>query len=177
MNGLIINHTNVNPKETIAFFKNCDVVSCHDFNLNESNKYDYFILTGGHINISGVDDLKEEKLFLKNTNKPIFGICLGLQILSIIDGEKLECGKVIRNGKHRLVFNDKNLNLHYEHYCRISKIPPSYNGYVKNGILEWIKHKEKPIIAFQCHPEKSGKSGEFLKNYFFNMFFNSSTNL
>jgi carbamoylphosphate synthase small subunit len=176
MKGLIINHSNSFPKETINFF-NCDYINYQDFNSKIADSFDYLVLSGGHINISGKNDIVEEKEFLSKTNKPIFGICLGLQILSIIDGAELLCGSKIRNGKKILNFKENRLLLHYEHYCRIQEIPNSYNGYIKNDIVEWIIHKSKPIIAFQAHPEKSGKSGIFLKDYFFNNCFKSSTNL
>jgi GMP synthase-like glutamine amidotransferase len=85
MAGLIINHNTKYIGKVIGLFKDCDVMHWTNFNAERAESYDYIVLSGGPIDIDG-DNIKEEKEWLYKTNKPILGICLGLQILCLAYG-------------------------------------------------------------------------------------------
>jgi len=97
-------------------------------------------------------------------NKPIFGICLGSQLLGIASGAdtfKLKYGHrshnqpVIEKGTNRCFITSQNHGFAVDH----DKLKGDWLPYFVNlndGTCEGIKHKSKPIFATQFHPEASG---------------------
>ena len=103
-------------------------------------------------------------------NKPMFGICRGLQAINVFLGgkliqhiednshKKIECGvpfEVVNNGSifDRVYTNNSKINSY--HHQAIKELAPNLVvcGY-SNGQIEAIVHNEKPIVAVQWHPEK-----------------------
>lgn len=166
MKGLIINHNTRYIGKLIHLFKGCDVMNFSNFDPERCELYDYIILSGGPIDITG-DNIKEEKEWLRTTKKPILGICLGIQILCLAYGE--EMNKFSQNRKiiENLKFIDINYNMFYNHTYYFSKIPNDFVGEIKNNIVVYIKHKTKPIIAFQGHPEMT-EQGDRIRDFFLN---------
>lgn len=161
--GLIINHNSSYCSSLHKLFPDCDIISYSDFTIEKTNDYSYFILSGGEINISGIEDIKEEKEFIKTTKKPIFGVCLGMQIISICFGQKLlEIGYRVK-GTRKIDIFDKELELVYNHGWYIPEAPDGFNG-GKDEHVQYIYNDN--ILAFQAHPELSGESGLYLKEYF-----------
>lgn len=167
MKGLIINHDTKYIGELIRLFYGCDMINHHNFDVKKVETYDYIVLSGGPIDITG-DNIKEEKKWLKITNKPIIGICLGIQILCLVYGENMK--KFPRNKKinETFHFENNNYNMFYNHSYFFEKIPDGFIGNIENGIVTYIKHKTKPIIAFQGHPEMT-IDGYKIKDFFINM--------
>lgn len=149
-------------------FKGCDVMYYENFKSDRAEEYDYIILSGGPISITG-DNIRKEKEWLKITNKPIFGICLGLQILCLVYDEELIYNKFPNNYNKKLYENvkfiDSDYNMFYNHSYFFNKIPKDFIGEIKNDILIYMKHKTKPVLAFQGHPEMS-ENGERLAEFF-----------
>lgn len=105
-----------------------------------------------------------------NNNKPLLGICRGLQAVNVFLGGTLiqhiedDSHKriknnvpfeVINNGSifDKVYTNDSTINSY--HHQAIKDLAPELIvcGY-SNNMIEAIIHKEKPIIAVQWHPEK-----------------------
>ena len=170
MKGLIINHNTQYLDKLIKLFDDCDIMNHKDFNIEKVEQYDYIVLSGGPIDISKANDIAEEKEWLKQTNKPILGICLGLQILCIVYDKALNYKRFWRNRKmyEYLIIDDKNYDMFYNHSYYFSEIPEGFDGLVRNNILIYMEHKEKPIIAFQGHPEMT-EQGPEIKEHFLNM--------
>lgn len=168
MPGLIINHDSKYIGKVIALFKGCDVMHHSNFNPQKAEEYDYIVLSGGPIDITG-NNIVAEKEWLKVTNKPVFGICLGLQILCLVFDESLEYQRFPNKWNRKLADNfqfvNENYNMFYNHSYFFNEIPKDFVGEVKNNILTFIRHKTKPIIAFQGHPEMT-ENGIKLKEFF-----------
>jgi len=60
------------------------VIDYADFTLDESKLFDFFILSGGGINIRTNASLDQEMELVRQTPKPIFGICAGFQIIATV---------------------------------------------------------------------------------------------
>ena len=168
--GVIINHNSHYINELKKLFR-CDIINYIDFTPEKVEKYDYVILSGGPIDISEVTDIVAEKKWLTETNKPILGICLGLQILCIAFDKTLEYKKFEENRKiiDKMSFEGVEYDMFYNHSYHFDKIPEGFSGEVKDGILIYMKHREKSIIAFQGHPEMMDKKqGRKIRNYFIN---------
>jgi GMP synthase-like glutamine amidotransferase len=168
MAGLIINHDTKYIGKVIQLFKSCDVMHWQNFNAERAETYDYIVLSGGPIDITG-NNILEEKEWLKNTNKPILGICLGLQILCLVYDETLTYNTLPANRKlnERVTFLGEDYNMFYNHMYYFNQIPKDFVGEIHNGILIYMRHKTKPILAFQGHPEMTEK-GEKIKDLFLN---------
>ena len=96
-----------------------------------------------------------------NQNKPIFGICLGSQILGLAAGAdtyKLKYGHRSQNqpcvelGTKRCFITSQN----HGYAVDENTLPPDWEPWFINAndnTNEGIKHKTKPFFAVQFHPE------------------------
>ena len=157
--------------------------------INKSfNNYDFIILPGVGSFREGMDAIKKkliidelkESVFQKN--KKLIGICLGMQLLfsnseeyGLTKGLDLIKGNVKKFnrkknftipmvGWYKIKSVNKNLNDNYFYHIHSYYCMPSE----KNTILAKTEYEkfsycssvqQKNILAFQFHPEKSGKNG------------------
>ena len=97
-------------------------------------------------------------------DRPIFGICLGSQLLGLASGGqtyKLKYGHrshnqpVVEEGTNRCFITSQNHGFAVDH----SKLGGDYLPYFTNlndGTCEGIRHRTKPFFSTQFHPEASG---------------------
>ena len=118
------------------------------------------------------------KISLKN-DKPIFGICLGNQLLALAAGAKtykLKYGHrshnqpVLQANTNRAFITSQNHGFAVD----TSSLEPEWEPYFINlndGSNEGIKHKSKPFFSAQFHPEASGgpTDTEFLFEQFIDL--------
>lgn len=148
---------------------------------------DAFLVTGGddidslwynephspHLGSFDLEMDKHDKMVIEyayKNNKPLFGICRGLQSINAFLGGSLiqhiedNSHKSLKNGVPFEVINNGSIfskvyNKHSQinsfHHQAIKDLAPNFVicGY-SNGLIEAIAHKEKPIFAVQWHPEK-----------------------
>jgi GMP synthase-like glutamine amidotransferase len=173
--GLIINHNSTYHKEISKLFSNCDIINYKYFTEEHVKKYDYIVLSGGEIGISGENDIVEEKKFIRTTDKPIFGICLGMQIICVSFGEELKEMQERRVLKEMIKLDSLEIELCYNHGWYIENMPTGFNGIIKES--ETFPNKmvtavwKDNIFAFQGHPEASGEQGTVLRDIFLSKFF------
>jgi len=163
MIGLIINHDTKYICDVMNLFKGCDVMNHINFNPERAEEYDYIVLSGGPGDPRA--GREREKEWIKNTNKPILGICLGFQMICLAYGENMIELPRFRKLNENLTFVGENYNMAYNHSYYFDKVPSDFYGEVKNGLLTYIKHKSKPVLAFQGHPEIT-KDGSKMKDFF-----------
>lgn len=175
MRGVIINHESSYIGDLSKLFNECDIIHYKDFDKKLMEKYHYIVLSGGDINITGLDDLVMEKEFLKNTHKPILGICLGHQLMGILNDSTLynkrlkEFGEIRRGFKKTNIIG-KELDLYYYHYCFINDISDDfivdYGVHQGQRFITFMENRERKILGIQGHPEKSEGDGLLIKKYF-----------
>jgi GMP synthase (glutamine-hydrolysing) len=154
----LINFTKDNGSNEVRVFK------FQKINLRDLIASDMVILSGGFRDPVSLnpEKYKTEIDFIKSTNKPILGICLGFEIIAYAFGSELERMPNKESKTLRLkwlvksaisdLFNSVDVQEHHRWRVKnLSKelipIAESVDG------LEIIKHINKPIFGFQFHPE------------------------
>lgn len=97
-------------------------------------------------------------------DKPIFGICLGNQLVSLAAGAstfKLKYGHRSHNQPVQLAGTKKCFITSQNHGFAVddSKLPAGFKTFFSNlndGTCEGIRHESKPIFTVQFHPEATG---------------------
>ncbi len=97
-------------------------------------------------------------------DKPIFGICLGNQLVSLAAGAstfKLKYGHRSHNQPVQLVGTKRCFITSQNHGFAVddSKLPEGFKTFFTNlndGTCEGIRHESKPIFTVQFHPEAMG---------------------
>ena len=97
-------------------------------------------------------------------DRPVFGVCLGSQILSLAAGAKtfkLPYGHRSHNQPVRLVGTNRCFITSQNHGYAVDTdtLPEGWEPFFVNlndGTNEGIRHREKPFFATQFHPEASG---------------------
>ncbi len=110
------------------------------------------------------------------TGKPIFGICLGNQLLSIAAGAttyKLKYGHRSHNQPALMVGSDKAVITSQNHGYAVdtASLESDWEPYFINlndGTSEGIRHKSKPFFSVQFHPEAT--SGPVDTEFLFDRF-------
>ena len=115
-----------------------------------------------------VEPIKEVKKMMQ-LDIPIFGICLGHQIMSLAYGlhiEKMSFGHhganhPVHDLKNNIVFiTSQNHNFAVAEPHNRDDINITHRSLFDNSI-QGIEHKEKPFYSIQCHPEASPGPKEF----------------
>jgi glutamine amidotransferase len=187
MNIGIIDCGGANLNSIYYSFKRLGINTIISNSVNELSEMNAYVLPGvGSADIV-MNTLRKKDLinFIKGTNKPILGICIGMQILfdyseenqtrclGIIDGdiEKFSVNdglNVPQMGWNKVECDaDKDLNGHYyfanSYFNKDSKFTIGYSSY-GNKFSSIIKKDN--ILGCQFHPEKSSKAGERFLTYF-----------
>lgn len=98
--------------------------------------------------------------WIKNYNKPILGICAGMQIISLIFGAKTK--KQTEIGFYKENFTKEFLSLVEEHevyhlHNNYTSLPKDFISFTKSKIPQAIKHKQKQVYGVLFHPEVRNK--------------------
>ena len=187
MNIGIIDCGGANLNSIFYSFKRLGINAIISNSVNELSEMNAYVLPGVGSADVVMDTLRKRDLinFIKCTDKPILGICIGMQILfdyseenqtrclGIIDGniEKFNVNdgvNVPQMGWNKVECdNDKNLNGYYyfanSYFNKDSKFTIGYSSY-GNKFSSIIKKDN--ILGCQFHPEKSSKAGERFLTYF-----------
>ena len=123
--------------------------------------------------------VKEVKQMMK-LGIPIFGICLGHQIMSLAYDLKIEKMPFGHHGANHPVHDLKNNTVFItsqNHNFAVADIEDRTDVVITHkslfdGSIQGIEHNEKPFYSIQCHPEASPGPKEFevlFKRFFENM--------
>ena len=108
--------------------------------------------------------------------KPIFGICLGHQILAIALGGKIEKLKFGHHGanhpiQHHITQSIEITSQNHNFYVKAHSLPPSVeitHTNLNDHSIEGFRDREKNILSIQYHPEAA--PGPHDSYYIFNQF-------
>ncbi len=205
MKKIFILDSSIDYHNYIKALSHFDTKIIHSKDINFSDDCDMLLLPGGgdphpslygetntHCNnIDTERDKKELLLINKFSDRKIFGICRGLQILNVAFGgslnqdlENLEMHSrcLIDKDKTHVVHikNTSCLQLLYQnkiqtnsaHHQSVKKIAKDLDpiAFAEDNTIEALVHKVKPILAVQWHPERifEDNSGKILFEYVLN---------
>ena len=147
--------------------RNCDVTvfpanTPADIILNE--KPDGILLSNGPGNPKDCKEIIENTKKLLHSNKHVFGICLGHQIIALAHGadtERLKYGH--RGCNHPVKDLKKDLTYITSQNHGYTIIPDSLDKEIaeishismNDGTIEGVRYKNKPVFTVQFHPEAS----------------------
>jgi GMP synthase (glutamine-hydrolysing) len=147
-----------------------------DFNISG------VILSGGPDSVSD-EGSRRIPDWVFSLNKPILGICYGMQLLVEKFGGELRCGTSREYGKAELIVESNlesptgkilsklpsNSTVWMSHGDDLAKMPDNFvlSAKTNNGVAAAICHTEQPIIGLQFHPEvEHSESGlDLLKGF------------
>lgn len=128
-------------------------------------KADGLVLSGGAPRV-GVDAEKMGMCgeYIDKAGVPILGICAGHQFMASHLGGKAAPSKVPEFGKTMVTVDDeddifKDLPTEFvaweSHNDEVTQLPPGFVAlaHSDNCAIQAMKHKEKPLIGLQFHPE------------------------
>ncbi|RMG41800.1 MAG: carbamoyl-phosphate synthase (glutamine-hydrolyzing) small subunit, partial [Methanobacteriota archaeon] len=127
-------------------------------------EYDGLLLSNGPGNPEMVTTAIDNIQSVLNQHKPVFGICLGSQLMALAGGGKtykLPYGHRGHNQPVQQIGSGKCYITPQNHGYAIDEnsLPDDWEVYftnVNDGTCEGIRHKYKPFFAVQFHPESSG---------------------
>ncbi len=135
------------------------------FDVADTKDYEYFdlvILSGGSTYSVLWDEniLSKELNFIKNTTKPVIGICFGFELIVKAFGGELKKLESREKGIKEIeilnndFYNKSKVKVYENHGWAVEKLPDSFDILAKSTIgPEIIKHNSLPIYGFQFHPE------------------------
>jgi len=169
MKTLIINNHTQHLEQLVLVFPNATVLEKEKLQYTtDLSNYDLLVFSGGS-NVPTVlrhlEEYRTEIEVIKNTTIPVIGICLGAEIITkAFGGELKELTSEHRGIIELEIINSdlqkklgvKNIKVTEGHHIGIKTMPLDFISYAKSEHgIEIIKHKSKPIIAIQFHPEVS----------------------
>ena len=139
-------------KENLRYF----IKSYKDIDKKDLEKSDKIIICG--TSLQDNDYLKNICSFnwIKTYNKPVLGICGGMQIIGLIFEGKLK--KKTEIGFYKENFTKEFLSLIgeqevYHLHNNYAVFPKDFESFIQSKIPQAVKHKKKEIYGVLFHPE------------------------
>ena len=156
------------PIEDILQDSNMKYFVKHYKNVNDNdlNKSDKIIICGTSLKDDEFLEDFEKFSWIKDCEKLIFGICGGMQIISLVFGGKLkkkqEIGFFIENFKKEFLSFEGEQQVYHLHNKYVT-LPKDFEKFTSSDIPQAVKHKTKPIYGVLFHPEVRNK--EMVENF------------
>lgn len=127
----------------------------------DTDSFYLIILSGGsrYTLVGNEDKFSKEIKLVRESVKPIIGICFGYEIITIAFGGKLKELSGEKKGIYEIDVLDKGIsnrpiNVYESHRWVIDELPEVFEVLaISSDGPEIIKHKELPIWGLQFHPE------------------------
>ena len=142
----------------------CEIVSCAaDFSAYSGRPVAGYILSGGPASLKDPEAPRVDRKFF-DTDKPILGICYGMQLMAdlfggqLVRSDKREYGRSkiqIKNNGHIFSNVADRSQVWMSHGDSIVKLPEGFKviGSTESLEVAAVAHQTRPIYGVQFHPE------------------------
>lgn len=148
-------------KPIVDLVKDCEVK--HYTELKDVEKYDRIIICSCLLKDNKFMSSKDIFSWLKTTERPVLGICAGMEIIALVYGAKMRKSKEIGMVNVKTVRKNKLFSGKFEAYNLHNFMPLSILlrnfdilAASKRGV-QAIKHEKKEIYGVMFHPEVRNK--------------------
>lgn len=142
----------------------------------ELKKPDCLVLSGGPQSV--FEDENDYTFIFEKKDLPVLGICYGMQLMGKYFGGVVEKGIIGEYGHAEVHFTTEatllnvpsKMNVWMSHSDHVSVIPKDFEVILKssNHLVAGIKHKDRPLLGLQFHPEvEHSKHGKTILEYFY----------
>ena len=147
----------INPIKEVLNSIECEVKHYKEINSKDLNEFEKIIISGTPMKDNDFRNNLEAFSWLKKTDKPILGICAGMQAIALTYGCELEKCKEIGMTKIKTVSENYLFEGEFEAYeLHSSSIKPN-NSFevlaVSENCVQAIKYKGKDVYGVTFHPE------------------------
>lgn len=121
------------------------------------------VLTGGNSLTKYGGDAPErdqvERMLLEHALQweiPVYGFCRGMQVIADYFGcelEQVQGHVAVRHEVHGKLGTMEVNSFHNQACCRVTS-PLTVLAQAEDGVIEAVRHKEKPVLAIMWHPER-----------------------
>jgi GMP synthase (glutamine-hydrolysing) len=148
----------VKPIENILKEKKESFITKHykELKKDDLNKASKIIISGTSLKDNEFLNNIDHFQWIKSIDKPILGVCAGMQIILLIYNGKLRNKKEIGYYKEDFIKDFLGINGEQEVYHLHNNyitLPKNFLSFTKSKIPQAIKHKEKEIYGVLFHPE------------------------
>jgi GMP synthase-like glutamine amidotransferase len=171
----VINNNSKFLQELINYLPGeVSVIDRENLDQTDLKTYEMMILSGGHrmpIVTSTEEAYQAEINLVKELPIPILGICLGAEIINVAFGGTLKRLEQKLSGEYMINITNPELKsfvgdtmqVEEAHVMAVDQLADCLEACASsNSGVEVFKHKTKPILALQFHPELSNNT-EFKK--------------
>ncbi len=171
MNILLVNNDSDTWKDLVGVvtgIKGWDVAQVHhsQIKVESARQYDLAILSGGwwyDDEVALLSNYAEELAFIKHAPIPILGICIGMQLMHVALDQAVPLIDIPQTGDQHITINKKgreifgfgeDLEVYKNHTRGVIEADPDFEVLATSpGHIEIMKHKTKPLLGVQFHPE------------------------
>ncbi|TNE99720.1 MAG: glutamine-hydrolyzing GMP synthase, partial [Deltaproteobacteria bacterium] len=171
-------YTQLITRKTRELGYSSEIITLEDFDerLAEGKKPNAVVLSGGPQSLS--EDTTDYTKYFNDESMPILGICYGMQIMAREFGGKVDKGFQGEYG-HAMIHTvgditipncPKEINVWMSHFDHVSVVPKDFETILEshNKMVAGFKHKTRPVLGFQFHPEvEHSDHGLDLLRYFY----------
>jgi GMP synthase-like glutamine amidotransferase len=147
----------------------CTVKHYLEIEPTELEGYSKVVLSGNTLKDHEALKHVDEFCWLKTFNRPILGICAGMQIISLVFGEQLSpCLQIgmteVETAKENPLFEGK-FSVYTLHNYSVS-LPENFEVLAQSAqCIQAMKHKQKDIYGVLFHPEV--RNPDVIKRFLF----------
>lgn len=137
------------------FTSNVEIINHRQIIDQKFSEYDFVVLSPGPRNPESYPHILNWLLIVE-PQKPIFGVCLGMQLMAVASGGTVTPYSPPLHGKKSKLVSENifnGLEVARYHSLKCGQLKNFQILAISDDLPMWIQHKEKKWLGVQFHPE------------------------